>query len=156
MVHAVIERIRPGEVLVVAMPEPRPIALVGALLATQAQVRGAAAILIDGAVRDVEELRQLGLPVWTRFVRAAGANKTQVGELGVALTVGGAQIGPGDVVVLDADGGVCVPQRRAGEVLAAAEARSEREARLREQFLSGALSYDLHRLRGQVEKGDSK
>ena len=63
MVHAAIERIQPGEVLVLAMPEPRPIALVGELLATQVKVRGAAAILVGAAVRDVEELRELGLPI---------------------------------------------------------------------------------------------
>ena len=75
MVHAAIERIQPGEVLVLTMPEPRPVALVGELLATQVKVRGAAAILVDAAVRDVEELRELGLPIWMRFIRAAGAEQ---------------------------------------------------------------------------------
>ena len=79
MVHAAIERIQPGEVLVLAMPEPRPIALVGELLATQVKVRGAAAILVDAAVRDVEELQKLGLPIWARFIRAKGASKTRSG-----------------------------------------------------------------------------
>lgn len=152
MVHAVIERIQPGEVLVLAMPEPRPIALVGELLATQVVARGAAAILVDAAVRDVEELRALGLPIWTRFIRAAGATKAVVGELDAALTVGGAAIRPGDIVVLDADGGVSIPVARAIEVLAAAEARAERETRLREKLLAGATSYDLHGLRELVER----
>ena len=114
MVHAAIERIQPGEVLVLAMPEPRPIALVGELLATQVKVRGAAAILVDAAVRDVEELRELGLPIWTRFVRAAGASKTAIGELDATVTVGGARIAPGDIVVLDADGGGEHPMARVG------------------------------------------
>ena len=106
MVHAAIERIQPGEVLVLAMPEPRPIALIGELLATQVKVRGAAAILVDAAVRDVEELRELGLPIWTRFVRAAGAGKTAIGELDTPVTVGGVRVAAGDIVVLDADGAV--------------------------------------------------
>ena len=62
MVHAVMEDVRPGEVLVVTMPEPAPVALVGELLAVQARVRGAAGLLIDASVRDLEELRELGLP----------------------------------------------------------------------------------------------
>jgi hypothetical protein len=62
MVHAVIEHIQPGEVLVLAIPEPRPVALLGELLATQIKVRGAAGILVDAAVRDVTELVELGLP----------------------------------------------------------------------------------------------
>jgi len=151
MVHAVIEHIRPGEVLVLAMPEPRPIALVGELLATQVKVRGAAAILVDAAVRDAEELQKLGLPIWARFIRAKGASKTEIGELGTTVTVGGTRISPGDIVVLDADGAVCVPGCRTGDVLLAAEARYERETCLREKLMAGATSYDLHGLRAYVE-----
>ena len=76
MVHAVIEQIQPGEVLVLTMPEPGPVALIGELLATQVKVRKAAGILVDAAVRDVEELVELGLPIWTRFIRVKGATKT--------------------------------------------------------------------------------
>ncbi len=152
MVHAVIEHIQPGEVLVLAMPEPRPVALLGELLATQVKVRGAAGILVDGAVRDVTELVELGLPVWTHFVRAKGATKTKVGKLNVPVSVGGTQISPADILVLDADGGVCVKQERAAAVLEASEARLEREARLRGKLLAGEMSYDLHGLREVVEK----
>ena len=156
MVHAVIEHIQPGEVLVLTMPEPGPVALIGELLATQVKVRGAAAILVDAACRDVEELVKLGLPIWTRHVRVRGTSKTRIGELDVTVTVGGARITPGDIVVLDADGGVCIKRERAEQVLAAAEARSEREARLREQLVAGELSYDLHRLREYVERNRTK
>ena len=152
MVHAVIEHIQPGEVLVLTMPEPRPIALVGELLATQVKVRGAAAILVDGAVRDVEDLQKLGLPIWTRYIRVKGAGKSEIGELDATVTVGGARIAPGDIVVLDADGAVCIQRQRAGKVLAAAEIRLEREARLREKLAAGATSYELHGLRAVVER----
>jgi 4-hydroxy-4-methyl-2-oxoglutarate aldolase len=156
MVHAVIEQIEPGEVLVLTMPESAPVALLGELLATQVRVRGASAILVDGAVRDVEELIRLGLPVWTRFTRVKGASKTKVGELNGTVSVGGARISPGDIVVLDSDGGVCVRKERAVEVLKAAEARFEREALLREKLAAGETSYDLHGLRGIVETGRNK
>jgi len=152
MVHAVIEQIQPGEVLVLSMPEPAPIALIGELLATQAKVRGAAAILVDASVRDVKELIELGLPIWTRFIRAKGATKTQIGELNKTVAVGGAQISPGDIIVLDADGGVCLKRERAGEVLKASEARLEREALLRQKLIAGEMTYDLHGLRDLVEK----
>jgi 4-hydroxy-4-methyl-2-oxoglutarate aldolase len=108
MVHAIIEHIQPGEVLVLAMPESAPVALIGELLATQAKVRGAAAILVDAAVRDVEELVRLGLPIWARYVRVKGATKTEIGQLNVLVRVGGTGISPGDIVVLDADGVVNV------------------------------------------------
>lgn len=152
MVHAVIEHIQPGEVLVLTMPEPAPVALVGELLATQVKVRGAAAILVDAAVRDVEELVKLGLPIWTRFIRVKGASKTKIGELNVPVTVGGTLVAPNDVIVLDADGAVCVKRERVAQVLQASQERFEREAGLREKLEAGQTSYDLHGLREYVQR----
>ncbi|MCL4297042.1 MAG: 4-carboxy-4-hydroxy-2-oxoadipate aldolase/oxaloacetate decarboxylase [Anaerolineae bacterium] len=153
MVHAVIEQIQPGEVLVLAMPLPRPVALIGELLLTQAKGRGAAAILVDAAVRDVEELVALGLPIWTRYIRVKGATKTEIGQLNTPVTVGGTAINPGDIVVLDSDGAVCVEQERLEDVLAKAEARLAKEAHLRARLQAGETSYDIHGLREYVEKG---
>jgi 4-hydroxy-4-methyl-2-oxoglutarate aldolase len=153
MVHAVIEHIQPGEVLVLSMPEPAPIALIGELLATQVKVRQAAGILVDAAVRDVTELVELGLPIWARFIRVKGANKTRIGELNTSVTVGGTTITTGDIVILDADGGVCVKRERVTEVINASEARLIKEANLRTRLLAGATSYDLHGLRAYVERG---
>ena len=84
MVHALVAHARPGDVLVLTSPEPAPVAFVGDLLATQARAQGVAAVLVDGAVRDLDELADLGLPIWTRFVRAQGATKGQVGKLDAA------------------------------------------------------------------------
>jgi 4-hydroxy-4-methyl-2-oxoglutarate aldolase len=151
MVHAAMARLQAGEVLVLSMPEPAPVALVGDLLATQAQVRGAAAILVDAAVRDSEELAAMGLPVWARWIRSRGATKTEVGELDVPVTVGGQEIRPGDLVVLDADGATVVAAERAAEVLTASRAREEKERVKREQLQAGALSYELDGLRAIVE-----
>lgn len=152
MVHAVIEHIQPGEVLVLSMPEPAPVALVGELLVTQAKVRGAAGILVDASVRDVSELIELGLPVWAHFIRVRGATKTRIGELNRTVTVGGTDIAPGDIVVMDADGGVRVKRERVDEVLKASEERLAREDALRKKLLAGQISYDLHGLRDYVER----
>jgi 4-hydroxy-4-methyl-2-oxoglutarate aldolase len=146
-VHAAMEHLRPGEVLVLTMPEPTPVALVGDLLATQAQAHGAAAVLVDGGIRDVEELTEMGLPIWARFVRIKGAIKRDHGEHGVPVTVGGSEIRPGDIVVLDRDGGCVVAAERAGEVLEASLAREEKERVKRERLRAGELSYDIDGLR---------
>jgi 4-hydroxy-4-methyl-2-oxoglutarate aldolase len=151
MVHAVMAQAQPGEVIVVTMPEPRPVALVGELLATQARARSAAAMLIDGAVRDLEELRELGLPIWARWVRVRGADKDAPGELGEPVTVGGARIAQGDTVVLDADGVAVVERARIDEVRVAARARAERERVKRAQLEAGALSFELDGLRERLE-----
>lgn len=151
MVHAAIAEAQPGEVLVVTMPEPTSVALVGDLLATQAHGREVAGMLVDGAVRDVEELQALGLPIWARHVRVRGADKRVPGAIGEAVEVGGATIRQGDVVVLDADGAVVIDAARVDEVLAAALEREERERVKREKLRAGALSYDLDGLRELVE-----
>ncbi len=152
MVHAVMAEVQPGEVIVLTMPEPRPVALVGDLLATQAQAAGAAAILVDGAIRDVEELAEMGLPVWARWVRVKGARKETAGEINAPVTVGGAEIRPGDVLVLDADGVAVVPRDRVTEVLEASLAREEKERVKRAKLRSGEKSYDLDGLRAVVEE----
>lgn len=152
MVHAVLAQVQPGEVLVLTMPEPAAFALVGELLATQALVHHAAAILVDAAVRDVEEIQTLGLPIWTRWIRARGATKTEIGTINQPVEVGGATIVPGDIVLLDADGAVVVPAGEAEQVLHASKEREEREAALRSKLQQGQLSYDLHGLRALIEK----
>ena len=152
MVHAAVAEAEPGEVVVLTMPEPRPVALVGELLATQAKVRGVAALLVDAAVRDLEELQELGLPIWARYVRVRGAEKQLPGTIGEPVDVGGATIRQHDVVVLDADGAVVVEQARVEAVLAAAQTRAEREREKRAKLQAGALSYDLDGLRELVER----
>jgi 4-hydroxy-4-methyl-2-oxoglutarate aldolase len=151
MVHAAMAEVQPGEVLVLTMPEPRAVALVGELLATQAKAQGAAGVLVDASVRDVEELVEVGLPIWARWVRVRGAGKDLVGAIGEPVTVGGAKIRQGDIVVLDGDGAAVVEQERVAEVLEASRERAERERVRREMLEGGALSYDLDGLRGRVD-----
>lgn len=151
MVHAAIAQARPGDVLVLTMPEPEPVALIGELLVTQAKARGVAGLLVDAAVRDVEELGQLGVPIWARWVRVRGADKAAVGAVDEPVEVGGASIAPGDAVVLDADGAVVVPRARLDQVLEAAGERAERERVKRAKLEGGALSYELDGLRAIVE-----
>jgi 4-hydroxy-4-methyl-2-oxoglutarate aldolase len=152
MVHAAIAHARPGDVLVFTMPDPVPVALVGDLLATQAAKQGVAGMLIDASVRDVEELVDVGVPIWARWTRIRGATKDRPGTIDEPVTVGGQSVAAGDIVVLDADGAAVVAQDRVDEVLAASLARERREAEKRERLRAGALSYDLDDLRARVEQ----
>jgi 4-hydroxy-4-methyl-2-oxoglutarate aldolase len=151
MVHAAMDAARPGDVLVLTMPEPRPVALVGDLLVTQARARGVAGLLVDASVRDVEDLVALGVPIWARWVRVRGADKDAVGAIDEPVEVGGATIRAGDVIVMDADGVAVVAHERVDAVLVAARERAERERVKRERLEGGALSYDLDGLRERVE-----
>jgi 4-hydroxy-4-methyl-2-oxoglutarate aldolase len=151
MVHAVIAHARPGDIIVLTSTEPAPIAFIGDLLATQAQTQGVAALLVDAAIRDLDELAAIGLPIWARWVRASGATKGGVGQLDVPVTIGGAAIRPGDLVVMDCDGAMALPAERAAEVLPLALEREQREQAMRERYAAGELSYDLQGLRALVE-----
>jgi 4-hydroxy-4-methyl-2-oxoglutarate aldolase len=151
MVHAAVAQAEPGDVLVLTLSEPAPVALIGELLVTQAQSQGVAGILVDGAVRDLDELRVIGLPIWARWVRAQGATKGVVGALDIPVAIGGAAIAPGDLVVMDCDGVVALPRARVDEVLPHARERADREAAMRKRYAAGELSYDLNGLREVVE-----
>jgi 4-hydroxy-4-methyl-2-oxoglutarate aldolase len=151
MVHAAMAAVQPGEVLVLTMPEPRPVALVGDLLATQAKAHGAAAILVDASVRDIDELAELGLPIWARWVRIKGARKDVPGSIGDPVTVGGATINQGDILILDADGVAIVEPDRVDDVLEASRQRERNERIKRLKLQAGELSYDLDGLREKVE-----
>jgi 4-hydroxy-4-methyl-2-oxoglutarate aldolase len=151
MVHAAMASLQPGEVLVLTMPEPAPVALVGDMLATQAKVHGVAAMLIDAAIRDREELVELGLPIWARWVRVKGADKDTPGTIGEPVSVGGVTINTGDIVVLDADGVEVVEADDVDRVLEGAQARERKEAVKRERLQAGELSYEMDGLRAVVE-----
>jgi 4-hydroxy-4-methyl-2-oxoglutarate aldolase len=152
MVHAVMAEVQRGEVIVLTMPVPQPVALLGELLATQAKAHGAAAVLVDAAVRDVEALAELGLPIWARWVRVRGATKNVAGTLGDPVEVAGATIRTGDVIVLDADGAAVVEAERVDEVLTSAREREDRERVKRGKLDSGELSFELDGLRAKLEE----
>lgn len=153
MVHAAMAETQPGEVLVLTMPEPEPVALIGELLATQANERGAAALLVDAAIRDRVDLAKLGLPIWARWLRVRGAEKTAVGSIGEPVEVGGTTIYNGDAVLLDDDGAVAVAAARVGQVLEASRKRAQYEVEKRAKLEAGALSYEIDGLRRIVEEG---
>jgi 4-hydroxy-4-methyl-2-oxoglutarate aldolase len=151
MVPAAIARANPGDILVMRMPVARPVSLLGELLATQCVARGVAGVLIDAAIRDAVAIRELGLPVWSRFIRARSASKIHVGELDQPLEFGGTTIAYGDLIVLDGDGALAIPAARVESVVAAAAARDAAEVIKRERYRNGELSYDLDGLRAIVE-----
>ena len=151
MIHACIEHIQPGEVLVIAQPESKPQALLGDMLVSQIVYAGAVGIVLNGAVRDVDELREIGLPIWAVFVRMRGPTKDKPGQLNIPVTMGDNIIYPGDIVIMDADGAMTVRSSRLDEVLEKAEARAAKETEMRSRYEKGERSYDLRGWRSSVE-----
>jgi 4-hydroxy-4-methyl-2-oxoglutarate aldolase len=151
MIHAAVEQCRPGDVLVVTTVSPSLDGSFGELLATALVQRGVRALVTTGGVRDVVDLRQMGFPVWSGAQNAQGTVKATPGSVNVPITVGGTVIRPGDAVVADDDGVLCVPRAGIGEALAASRARVEKEAVAREAYQRGELSLDRNELRGLLD-----
>jgi 4-hydroxy-4-methyl-2-oxoglutarate aldolase len=152
MIHAAVEQCREGDVLVVTTASPSLDGSFGELFATALQHRGVRGLVTTGGVRDVAELRAMGFPAWSAAVNAQGTVKATAGSVNVPISVGGAVVRPGDVIVADDDGVLCVPRRAASAALEAADARVAREAQSRAAYRAGELSLDRNRLRGVLEE----
>ena len=151
MIHAAVEVIEPGDILVVATTAPSTNGMFGELLATSVMARGCAGVVVDAGVRDVSDLRGMGLPVWSRAIHASGTVKATPGSVNVPIACGGATVGPGDVVVADDDGVVIVERERAVEILEAARKRLERETEVRARLAAGELGVDFYGFRERLE-----
>lgn len=151
MVHAAVEVVEPGDILVVAVREPTTAGMFGELLATSLAARGCRGLVSDAAVRDVVELRRMGFPVWSRAIHAQGTVKQSPGSVNVPVTISSQEIAPGDVVLADDDGVVIVPRDRASEILGEARARIEREVVVRERLRKGELGVDFYGFRKRLE-----
>jgi 4-hydroxy-4-methyl-2-oxoglutarate aldolase len=151
MVHAAVEVIEPGDMLVVATTAPSMHGMFGELLATSVMARGCVGVVLDSGVRDVFDLRRMGLPVWSRAIHAAGTAKANPGSVNVPVVCAGVTVAPGDVVVADDDGVAVVERERAVAVLEAARLRLEREDEVRARLAAGELGVDLYGFRQRLE-----
>ncbi len=126
-IHEAMDLAAPGEVLVVNGFADTSRALVGELLAGRALANGLAGFVIDGAIRDVDEIEDLGLPVFARAVTPAGPYKMGPHRQQVPVALGGQCVNPGDVVVGDGDGVVVIPWAQLASTVLAAEAIQSNE-----------------------------
>jgi 4-hydroxy-4-methyl-2-oxoglutarate aldolase len=144
----VLARAQPGDVVVLACHGARQTAMWGALMSTLSMKAGVVAGIVDGAIRDVDEIRDLGFPVWYRGTvprpsPTAVHNRTEPIQVNVPVVIDDQVIEPGDIVVADENGIGVVPRDEAAEVLEATRHQISKEKVIREKISSGASVTDL-------------
>jgi len=147
MIHAAVEQCRAGDLLVVTAASPCTDGMFGELLATSLAARGVRGLVIEAGVRDVAGLRAMGFGVWSAAVSAQGTVKETPGSVNLPISIGGQIVRPGDAIIADDDGVVCVPRADVAQALAAARARVAREEQTRKALADGQLGLDLYGLR---------
>lgn len=160
MIHAALALVKPGDVIVVDGKGDLSSALMGEIMCQQAVALGVAGVVIDGAVRDSEAIREMGFPMYAAGLNPNGPTKFVPGRVNHPISIGGVTVAPGDLVVADADGVTVVERAKAAAMLPLATAKVAAETQriadiksrkaLRPGWLDGAL-----RAAGVLKEGET-
>jgi 4-hydroxy-4-methyl-2-oxoglutarate aldolase len=154
MIHVAVEQARPGDIIVITTTSPSTDGAFGELLATSLAAHGVRGLVMGSGVRDTQELRDMGFPVWMAYVSAQGTVKETPGAVNVPVVLGGQIIRPGDAIVADDDGVCVVPRLEVGAAVTKSAARVAKEDATRARLASGELGLDIYGLRGKLSKVD--
>jgi len=152
MIHAAIEAVQPGDILVVSTIGESHHGMIGELIVRALIEKGVQGVIIDAGIRDVKQLRKLGFPVWSKAIYSQGTTKNRGGWVNAPCVCGGVQVNPGDLIMADDDGVVRIKSVNIEAVLELTKKRVEREKVVKSKIKNGELSIDFYNLRPILEK----
>jgi 4-hydroxy-4-methyl-2-oxoglutarate aldolase len=143
MIHAALKIAEKGQVLVLTNGGGSQGALWGDLASTFAAKKGIAGVVVDGPIRDVDALREIGVPIWTTAISPAHPEKRGPGSVNVPTVVDGVLVEPGDVIAADGDGVLVIPRAHLAHAVAGARERALKEATIRQRIEAGDALFDI-------------
>lgn len=145
MLIEAVDSVEQGQVVVSAVSGRNRSALWGELLSTATRMRGGRGAIVDGAVRDVDQMREMGFPCFARSSTPRdSAHRQNIVAIDEPITLGGVRIEPDDVVMIDTDGMVVIPSEKAEEVINLAVEKIEKEDTTRQELLKGRLLGEVY------------
>ncbi len=142
MVHKALDLAKPGDILVIDAEGDTQHAIIGEIMVREAIACKLAGFLINGAIRDSAELRELDFPVFAKGVTPRGPFKDGPGEINVPISCGGVVINPGDIIVGDNDGVVIVPSQYAQEISEKTRIKADKEQKTIEDIIQKGSARD--------------
>ncbi|TFZ02760.1 4-carboxy-4-hydroxy-2-oxoadipate aldolase/oxaloacetate decarboxylase [Ramlibacter henchirensis] len=143
MMHRALYLSQPGDVLVVVCQAELSGAQWGDLATRYALQKGLAGVVVQGCARDVDQVRALGLPVWSTHIWPIHPDKSGHGFVNAPVVCEGVNVRPGDLIIADGDGVICVPRGEASRVVSAAQGKMRKEDEAAEKVRAGAAVWDL-------------
>src|SRR5262245_50621388 len=150
MIHAALEFVQPGDILVVTTTSESTDGMFGDLLGFSCQANGVVGLVIEAGVRDVTDLTAMNFPIWSKAISAQDTVKATPGHVNVPIHCAGAIVKPGDVIVADMDGVVVVPRADALEVSQLSSERIAKEQKSRERLRNKELGVNMYGLKSKL------
>ncbi|HWK68311.1 MAG TPA: 4-carboxy-4-hydroxy-2-oxoadipate aldolase/oxaloacetate decarboxylase [Rhizobiaceae bacterium] len=150
--HKAVQLVKPGQILVIANSGNAPSTMFAELVALAALKNGAVGVIADGSIRDTDALREMKFPIWSASIHAGHVEKRGPGAVNIPVVCGGALVEPGDIIVADHDGVICIPRSRLEATVAGARERAAREVVIRERIDNGETLFDILDLQTSVDR----
>jgi len=151
LAHKAVSLIQPGQILLISNGGSGPQTMFAELIARALVAKGAIGAVVGGSARDTEALRSMNFPLWARGVYPGHTEKSGPGSVNVPIVIGGVHVEPGDIIVADDDGVICIPPSLMPAVLEKAAARAAREVKIRAAIDAGKVLFDLMGLQATLD-----